>query len=125
MALTSDVLVIGGGLAGSMAALAAAREGADVRIVSAAENTLRVATGLIDVLGYAHRTETDRDSTPLSDPFEAIPDLPAEHPYRTVGVESVRDGLALFDEVTGENYRGGHTDQNALVTTAGGRVKPT
>jgi len=125
MALTNDVLVIGGGLAGSMAALAAAREGADVRIVSAAENTLRVATGLIDVLGYAPRMEPDRDPTPLAEPFEAIPDLPAEHPYRTVGMDAVRDGLALFDEVAGENYRGDHTDRNALVPTAGGRVKPT
>jgi glycerol-3-phosphate dehydrogenase subunit B len=125
MALTNDVLVIGGGLAGSMAALAAAREGADVRIVSAAENTLRVATGLIDVLGYAPGTEPGRKPAPLADPFEAIPDLPAEHPYRTVGMDAVRDGLALFDEVAGENYRGEHTDRNALVPTAGGRVKPT
>jgi glycerol-3-phosphate dehydrogenase subunit B len=125
MALTSDALVIGGGLAGSIAALTAAREGADVRIVSAAENTLRVATGLIDVLGYAPRTEPDRDPAPLADPFAAIPDLPADHPYRTVGVEGARDALALFDEVTGRAYRGGHTDRNALVPTAGGRVKPT
>jgi glycerol-3-phosphate dehydrogenase subunit B len=127
MALTSDVLVIGGGLAGSTAALAAAREGTDVRIVSAAENTLRQASGLIDVLGYPPRTGRDRgrDATPIVDPFDAIPDLPMEHPYRTVGVDAVRDGLALFDAVTGETYRGDHTDRNALVPTAGGRVKPT
>ena len=123
MALASDVLVIGGGLAGSMAALAASREGADVRIVSAAENTLRQASGLIDVLGYV--PGGDRRHRPIARPFDAIPALPPEHPYRRVGIDPLRDGLALFDEVMGETYRGEHTDRNALVPTAGGRVKPT
>jgi glycerol-3-phosphate dehydrogenase subunit B len=106
-----------------MAALAASREGADVRIVSAAENTLRQASGLIDVLGYA--PGSDRRKGPIAHPFEAIPALPPEHPYRRVGIDALREGLALFDEVTGETYRGAHTDRNALVPTAGGRVKPT
>ncbi|MEF8854213.1 MAG: FAD-binding protein, partial [Haloarculaceae archaeon] len=94
MSVDSDVLVVGGGLAGSMAALAAARadRGATVGLVSDGETTLRAASGLIDVLGY-----TPDGEGPLRDPFEAIPDLPTEHPYPTVGLEAVREGLALFD----------------------------
>lgn len=119
MAIESDVLVVGGGLAGLTSALAAAREGVDVRLVSYKQSTLRNASGLVDILGY-----TPDGDGPLTDPYAAIPSLPAEHPYRTVGVETVRAAMALFDDVT-PSYRGDHTDTNALLPTHGGTVKPT
>ncbi len=119
MAIESDVLVIGGGLAGLTSALSAAREGADVRLVSYKQSTLRNASGLVDLLGY-----TPDGDGPLGRPYDAIPDLPGGHPYRTVGVETVREAMALFDEVV-PDYRGGHTDRNALLPTHGGTVKPT
>lgn len=119
MAIEDDVLVIGGGLAGASAAIEAARGGARTRLVTHKENTLRNASGLIDVLGYHGSDE------PIVEPFEAIPDLPDEHPYRKVGVEAVRESLSLFDEIVGELYEGGHTDVNALSPTYGGRLKPT
>ncbi|MCG1003790.1 MULTISPECIES: glycerol-3-phosphate dehydrogenase subunit GlpB [Halobacterium] len=119
MAIDSDVLVIGGGLAGLTSALAAARAGADTRLVSYKQSTLRHASGLVDVLGY-----TPDGDGPLVDPFDAIPDLPEAHPYRTVGTEMVREALALFDDAV-PHYRGSHTDANALVPTHGGTVKPT
>jgi glycerol-3-phosphate dehydrogenase subunit B len=119
MAIESDVLVVGGGLAGLTSALAAAREGAAVRLVSYRQSTLRSASGLVDVLGY-----TPDGDGPLVDPFAAIPDLPERHPYRTVGVDAVREGFALFDDAV-PHYEGGHTDRNALLPTHGGTVKPT
>lgn len=121
-----DVLVVGGGLAGMTAALAAARAGADVRLLSHKENTLRSASGLVDVLGYPPGDGTHSpEAGPLSDPFAALDDLPDDHPYSVVGEAAIRDGLALFDEVTAETYRGGHTDANALLPTFGGTLKPT
>ncbi len=119
MAIESDVLVVGGGLAGLTSALAAAREGADTRLVSYKQSTLRHASGLVDVLGY-----TPDGDGPLVDPFDAIPDLPESHPYRTVGMETVREALELFDDAA-PHYRGDHTDANALLPTHGGTVKPT
>jgi glycerol-3-phosphate dehydrogenase subunit B len=119
MAIESEVLVVGGGLAGLTSALAAARAGADVRLVSYKQSTLRNASGLIDILGY-----TPDGDGPLTDPYAAIPTLPAAHPYTTVGVSTVRDAMALFDDVVPE-YRGSHTDTNALVPTHGGALKPT
>jgi len=119
MAIESEVLVIGGGLAGLTSALAAAHEGGDVRLVSYKQSTLRTASGLVDILGY-----TPDGSGPVTDPYEAIPDLPEEHPYRTVGVDAIRDGMALFDDAV-PGYRGSHTDTNALLPTHGGTLKPT
>ncbi|GAA0305874.1 glycerol-3-phosphate dehydrogenase subunit GlpB [Halarchaeum salinum] len=118
MAIEDDVLVVGGGVAGMTAALAAADTGASVRLVTKSQSTLRHASGLIDVLGYA-------DDKLLADPFDALDDLPADHPYSKVGVKAVRDGLARFDDVAGDLYRGGHTEKNALLPTHGGAVKPT
>jgi glycerol-3-phosphate dehydrogenase subunit B len=115
------VTVVGGGLAGAVAALSAARHrDVAVRLLTAGETSLEAASGLVDVLGY-----TPDGEGPLADPFEAIPRLPAEHPYRTVGVDAVREGLALFDDVAGEAYAGGGTDRNALVPTHLGNLKPT
>jgi glycerol-3-phosphate dehydrogenase subunit B len=145
MAISSDVLVVGGGLAGATAALSAAREGATVRLVSYKKSTLRFASGLIDLLGYvpagddgsagdgptaASRTTGVSRATaagrgPIADPFVALGDLPDAHPYGVVGEEAIREGFALFDDVAGDLYRGGHTDRNALVVTHGGTVKPT
>ncbi|MFC5279445.1 glycerol-3-phosphate dehydrogenase subunit GlpB [Halorubrum rubrum] len=145
MAIDSEVLVVGGGIAGITAAIAAAREGADVRLVSHKASTLRQASGLIDALGYVPPTEPakplregpptagwnlDPDEWPdpegpIADPFEAIDRLPEDHPYRLVGADALREGLALFDDLVGDAYLGGHTDRNALVPTFGGSVKPT
>lgn len=120
MAITDEVLVIGGGLAGRMAALAAADHADSVRIVSAAPSTLEQASGLVDLLGYL-----PGDSQPIVDPWDAIPSLPADHPYRIVGTAAVRDAMERFEAVVGDRYRGSTTDRNALVATTAGTVKPT
>jgi glycerol-3-phosphate dehydrogenase subunit B len=120
MPIREDVVVVGGGLAGAAAALSAAEAGASVRLVSHKKSTLRHASGLVDVLGYLPGSDD-----PVVDPFAALPDLPAAHPYAKVGVDAVREGLALFDRAVGDAYRGSHTDRNALLPTHGGTVKPT
>ena len=119
MAIREDVLVIGGGLAGSVAAIEAAETGASVRLVTHKKSTLRHASGLIDVLGYADSED------PVVDPFAALDELPADHPYTIAGEAAVRDGLDRFDEITGDMYRGDHTESNALIPTFSGAVKPT
>ncbi|RZH68203.1 glycerol-3-phosphate dehydrogenase subunit GlpB [Natrinema altunense] len=120
MAIEDDVLVVGGGLAGTTAALAAAERDVQVRLVSYRQSTLRNASGLIDIMGY-----TPAGDGPLVDPFGALDDLPAGHPYERVGSEAVREALAFFDGIVGDAYAGAHTDANALVPTHGGTVKPT
>ncbi|MDS0280752.1 glycerol-3-phosphate dehydrogenase subunit GlpB [Haloarcula onubensis] len=147
MAIECEVLVVGGGLAGITAAISAARDGADVRLVSHKKSSLRQASGLVDALGYVPpATDIDDQADyisqarkdfrevranrgeyrgPLETPYEGIDDLPDTHPYSLVGADALREGLALFDDLTGEAYLGGHTDRNALVPTFGGSLKPT
>lgn len=120
MPISEDVIVVGGGLAGSISALSAAQTGASVRLISHKESTLRHASGLIDVLGYPNGGER-----PVVNPFDALDDLPTSHPYHVVDESGIWEGLALFDEITGDLYVGGHTDRNALVPTQQGTVKPT
>ncbi len=120
MAIESDVVVIGGGLAGTLAGIAAARRGARVYLLSATESTLRQSSGVIDVLGYP----TPKDG-PVVDPVAAIDTLPDEHPYRKLGNEAVNAALELFDAVTAEVYDGSPRNQNALLLTPAGTVKPT
>ncbi len=119
MAIESDVIVIGGGLAGLTSALVVAQQDVDVRLLSYGQSTLRNASGLIDILGY-----TPASDGPVIDPYEAIPELSTGHPYRTVGVTQTREAMQFFDTVVPQ-YHGDHTDTNALLPTHGGTVKPT
>jgi glycerol-3-phosphate dehydrogenase subunit B len=147
VAINSEVLVVGGGLAGATSAIAAAQDGADVRLVAYKKTTFRNASGLIDGLGYvpprtphaehaAYLSQERQDfrdvrdargnyQGPLATPYDGIDDLPPDHPYSILGADALRDGLALFDEVVGDRYLGSHTERNALVPTFGGAVKPT
>ena len=120
VATDADVVVVGGGLAGATAAIAAARTGARTRLISRASSTLAHASGLVDVLGY-----TPDGDGPLAEPRHALETLPPTHPYRRAGRDAVASGLALFDDIAGERYRGAHTEANALVPTGAGTLKPT
>lgn len=123
MAIDQDVVVIGGGLAGIMAAITAANAGATTRLISAKQSTLRQASGMIDVLGYMPTKEM-----PVVDPFGddmGIESLPDKHPYSLAGRPALESGLAIFDAITGTSYAGDHTPANALLPTKAGTIKPT
>jgi glycerol-3-phosphate dehydrogenase subunit B len=118
--MTDDVLVVGGGLGGYVAALTAALEGptASVRLLDLNTGRFRRETGRIDLLGY-----TPDGEGPVREPFAELSALPDDHPYSRVGVEGVRRALSLFGEVC--RYSGLDSDANALVATATGHVTPT
>lgn len=117
----ADIVVVGGGLAGRLAALTAADAGsASVTLLGHDNWAFDRQSGVVDVLGYTPEREG-----PIADPFAALSDLPAAHPYRIVGIDEIRAGLAVFDRVVGDAYGGAGTDANALVPTAFGSLRPT
>ena len=120
MTFEYDVVVIGGGIAGRMAALSAADEGVSVAIITSGDSTLPTSTGLVDVLGY-----TPRSDGPLARPFEHLSALSESHPYSTLGESTIRAAFERFDSAVGDFSVGGHTDANALVATPMGTPKPT
>ena len=88
-----DVLVAGSGMAGLIAALAAATRGKNVRIAARGAGALAIGGGYVDLLGYVNNEIVQ------GSPLEVIAALPDNHPYRLVGTEAVREALKFFQAV--------------------------
>ncbi|HSR10102.1 MAG TPA: anaerobic glycerol-3-phosphate dehydrogenase subunit GlpB [Thermodesulfobacteriota bacterium] len=120
-----DVTVIGAGLSGLTAAIAAQEEGARVLLLAKGVGTLPLTTGCIDVLGYFPGSEAAVDS-PLR-AVEMLAERSPNHPYMKIGKEAVFSSLKAFQEVCrGEGIAfEGEASSNTLLPTALGTLRPT
>lgn len=126
MSKTTDVIVVGSGLAGLTAALAAASHGKKVRVISEGMGCLAIGGGSIDVLGY------NNIGQPLASPWDGFSYLDAEHPYSLIGQDCVEEALAsLCDcaksqglELQCARDSEGHP-RNTQIPTIAGTLKPT
>src|SRR5207253_3965252 len=84
-----DVVVVGLGLAGLVAGLAAASRGASVLVVGKGHGTLRFRTGTVDVLGYREGRLVTSPGAEVRELADAHPD----HPYALAQAD-LADGLA-------------------------------
>jgi glycerol-3-phosphate dehydrogenase subunit B len=121
-----DVIVIGAGLAGLMAAEAAQSQGARVLILAKGMGSLPLTTGCIDGLGYFPSTSL----TPLSSPLRALTQLREKyprHPYVKVGRERILPALAHFQELgrSGKIPYTGNFNATLLIPTPLGTFHPT
>jgi glycerol-3-phosphate dehydrogenase subunit B len=121
-----DVMVIGAGLAGLMAALVAQSKGARVLLVSKAMGSLPLTSGCIDLLGYLPgRRESFIDS-----PYPILAQIGSfwpSHPYSKIGPEKIRQALQFFKDTCsqiGLPYVG-DPDRNLLIPTSIGTFHPT
>jgi len=89
-----DLLVIGAGLTGLFAAYAAARAGLRVRVIAKGMGATHWHAGTIDLLGYL-----PGEQEPVADWVEAVPELPAAHPYRNLGVDAIRTAVVEFQRL--------------------------
>ena len=92
----NDVIVIGGGLAGLMAAAVAAKRGKKVMILSLGAGTLTIGGGIIDVIGYRN------GNVPVTTPNEGILQVGPEHPYKKIGPLVIAESVAFFKEICEE-----------------------
>lgn len=104
-----DVVVVGGGLAGRMATLAANAVGASVHLVTETADALRHSSGLLEVLGYAPGADE-----PITRPFDRVSELPTDHPYSLLGESTVREALRLLGSAVGEDVVGLASARNGL-----------
>jgi glycerol-3-phosphate dehydrogenase subunit B len=113
----SRVLVVGAGLSGLVCALRLADGGAPVTVISTGAGSLQLGGATIDLLGYTPAL--------VSRPLEAIGALPAEHPYSVLGRDRVAAAAGwLAERLPAVDLRGSG-DENLLLATALGAVRPT
>jgi glycerol-3-phosphate dehydrogenase subunit B len=123
--LTYDVVVIGGGLSGALAAAAARRQGARVAVLAEGAGMMELSSGCIDLLGWMP------DGRPVVHPWEALSDLIAAepgHPYALVGIDAIGDALAAYHflcNAMGKTYRIAGNAGNQWLATAAGTLRPT
>jgi glycerol-3-phosphate dehydrogenase subunit B len=121
-----DVIVIGAGLAGLMAAEAARGMGARVLILARGMGSLPLTSGCIDGLGYFPSSSP----VPVSSPLAALgrfKDFHSNHPYSKVGKERILSALNRFQDLTRSASvpYAGHFDSNFLIPTPLGTYHPT
>ena len=115
-----DVVVIGGGLAGLTSAIRCAEAGLKSVVISTGESALAFASGSIDVLGF------DQNNRPIEEPFAQITQLPAEHPYRKLGTDTLHQSLDFFQSqmAAAGLAMTGHGQKNHGRLTALGAIRP-
>lgn len=118
---TADTVVIGGGFAGLFAALVEAEAGKKVTLLAYGSGTFPLNSGLIDVLGY------DEQGKSVANPLEGLQQLPASHPYKKIGQETLEKAIAFFlDAMAEEGFPyTGSLDTQRYVITGIGTLKPT
>ena len=107
---TSDVIVIGGGLAGFMAAAVAASHKQKVTVLTYGSGSLPLASGTIDFFGNTKA------------PDAAIKNLPTHHPYKKIGLKNVEAAAKFFCDVAAQAnlpYNGKISAQIPIVTAVG------
>lgn len=121
-----DVIVIGAGLAGLMAAAAAAELNKKVLVVAKGRGNLYSASGYIDFLGY-YPTDCRQPLENVTRALEDIVENNPQHPYALLGKEKIDQAFRFFLEVmnrAGYPY-GGSWQKNRIHPTAAGALAPT
>jgi glycerol-3-phosphate dehydrogenase subunit B len=117
----NDIIVIGGGLAGLMAAAVATKRGKKVTLLSLGSGTLTIGGGIVDVMGYLEGGKVA--ATPSAGLLQVNP----EHPYKKIGRPAIEESIRFFKEICeqeGYPYMG-NLDEMQWIPTAAGTVKPT
>jgi glycerol-3-phosphate dehydrogenase subunit B len=123
VALTADVVVIGGGLAGACAALGAREAGAEVLLVARAPGATAMSSGAIDFAG-------SDDDAPIGEAARRLSHAAPGHPYALLGdalVAAIDDALAVLQRhLAALGVSGARTaaDRNLWLATPLGRAKP-
>lgn len=117
----NDVVVIGAGIAGLMAAAVAAKNGKKVKLLSVGAGTLTIGGGIVDIMGYVEGGKA------VATPSAGLLQVAPEHPYKKIGRPAIEDAIRFFKEICeSEGYPYiGNLDEMQWIPTAAGTLKPT
>ncbi|WP_196717295.1 glycerol-3-phosphate dehydrogenase subunit GlpB [Actinomyces trachealis] len=133
--MSSDVVVIGAGIAGYVTALRLRRAGASVTLVTKGVGGLPLSTGNLDVLGRlggvagpagpgAGATEAERwERRAVTHPYTTINEeslLPEGHPYLVIGAKHTAAGVAGMCDLAGPELLTARTDDDGAGTNPHG-----
>ena len=113
---TSDVIVIGGGLAGLIAANVAARNGQSVTVITYGSGSFPLFSGAFDFFGR------NADGKFVTVPAAGINSLPASHPYKKIKLGYLREASIFLHRLFVNyhmHYAGTMANQIPVVTAAG------
>jgi glycerol-3-phosphate dehydrogenase subunit B len=113
--MRTDVVVIGAGPAGLASAVALAEAGRTVRVVARGNGFTHWAPGAADVLARVGGRRVDS-------PAKAVSELPADHPYRLIGTDTLRramDDFHRFTAAAGLTHQGSMDSNRSQVTALG------
>lgn len=117
-----DLLVIGAGITGLVAALRAAEHGQRVKVIAKGMGAHHWTAGTIDVLGYL-----GVDKQPVKAPWLSLAQLDEEHPYHLIEHDRARAALAWFQAIMehcGLAYVGAPRERNLLLPSPAGAWRP-
>jgi glycerol-3-phosphate dehydrogenase subunit B len=116
-----DGIVVGGGLAGLIAAATAARRNKKVLLLAKGAGVLAFSNGSIDLLGYTEQGE------PLPNPLIGLTKLSSAHPYKKMGEKNFTAAVVFFLDLcreAGYPYVG-EVGETLWLPTAAGTLKPS
>ncbi len=122
-----DLLVIGAGLSGLMAAYTAAKSGLSVRVVNKGLGSMHWSAATVDLLGYTYSDQKHA----VKRPFASITTLRAsnpDHPYALLTEDEIRFALSEFVTLTKEiglPYADSGSGDNLLLPSPAGAPRPT
>ena len=120
-----DLIVIGAGLTGLMAAYTAAKAGLKVKVIAKGLGALHWSAGTVDVLGYY-----PDEGTLVERPLQALQELAKiqpQHPYALLNGMELKDALQDFSSLAediGLPYLG-NADANLSLPSPVGAARPT
>ena len=118
----SDILVVGAGMAGFMAAVTAAKSGLSVSVLSEGAGVISIGSGAVDFLGYVNGKKI------TDNPFNHLNELDKNHPYNIIGAENIKNAFASLIEISTSNgYEIKMNDEglNQTAISIAGTTKPT
>ena len=118
--MSRDAVVVGGGLAGLVAAIRLAEGGLAVTVYAAGHGALPLSPAVIDVLGYG--------DAPVTAPASALPGFLADHPSHPLarlGPGVLAASCEWFLRLAAPLGYQGSLERNLFLPTAVGALRPT